>query len=157
MRVQRSNLESSCVDSKTNTDSNPETNSKAILESKIGSQAYENSESSSTESKSEETLESSFLDSHSHEYFSDSKNLVFSQKKKGFIPSPLPLAPKKIKRRFSFSAIKGSASLFPLLAQSLRRALLPPFSNDCAPRSGRDSGCSAQDNVTGKPSVRFTS
>ena len=64
-----------------------------------------------------------------------------SQKKKGFIPSPLPLTPKKIKRRFSFSAIKGRASLFPLLAQSLRRALLPPCSNDCAPRSGREAVC----------------
>ncbi|WP_394959275.1 hypothetical protein [uncultured Helicobacter sp.] len=137
MRVQRSNLESSCVDSKTNTDSNPETNSKAILESKIGSQAYENSESSSTESKSEETLESSFLDSHSHEYFSDSKNLVFSQKKKGFIPSPLPLAPKKIKRRFSFSANKGSASLSPCLGKNAKNALLHFFNAFSPPRQGR--------------------
>ena len=30
---------------------------------------------------------------------------------------------------------------------------VPPCSNDCTPQSGRDSGCSAQDNVTGKPSV----
>ncbi|WP_394998062.1 hypothetical protein, partial [uncultured Helicobacter sp.] len=55
----------------------------------------------------------------------------------------------------SFSAIGGGGEslAFPLLAQSLRRALLPPCSNDCTPQSGRDSGCSAQDNVTGKPSV----
>ncbi|WP_395003352.1 hypothetical protein [uncultured Helicobacter sp.] len=45
---------------------------------------------------------------------------MFAQKKKGFIPSPLPLAPKKIKRRFSFSAIKGSASLFPCLGKNQR-------------------------------------
>ncbi len=43
-----------------------------------------------------------------------------AQKEKGFIPSPLPLTPKRIKRRFFFSAIKGRASLFPLLASAPR-------------------------------------
>ncbi|WP_394908975.1 hypothetical protein [uncultured Helicobacter sp.] len=95
-----------------------------------------------------------FLESPSYEYFLDSVNLVYRKKKRGLSP-PRPLkAPKKIKRRF-FASLRlqpvgsfrqpqsisfgGRASLFPLLAQSLRRALLPPCSNDCAPRSGRDS------------------
>ena len=101
--------------------------------------------------------ESSSLDSHSHGYYLVSQNRLFSQKKKGFPLSPLSPAPKKIKRRFSFSAIGESASLLPLLAQSLRRALLPPFSNDCAPRSGRGVvGAIAPTHCNGaKPNAEF--
>lgn len=101
--------------------------------------------------------ESSSLDSHFHGYYLVSQNRLFSQKKKGFPLSPLSPAPKKIKRRFSFSAIGESASLLPLLAQSLRRALLPPFSNDCAPRSGRGVvGAIAPTHCNGaKPNAEF--
>ena len=80
------------------------------LESKIDSQSHQN-------------LESSLLDSLSHGYCLDSQNRLFAQKKKGF-PSPRTLkAPKKSPLFAQPQSISfgGSASLFPLLAQSLRR------------------------------------
>ncbi|RDU51706.1 hypothetical protein CQA49_09230 [Helicobacter sp. MIT 00-7814] len=54
-----------------------------------------------------------------------------SQKKKGFTPSSLPLAPEKVKApRFSFSANKGRASLISLLEKKAKMhycIFLTPF------------------------------
>ena len=60
---------------------------------------------SKADSESMERLESSLLDSLSHGYCLDSQNRLFAQKEKGFIPSPLAKAPKRIKRRF-FAALR---------------------------------------------------
>ena len=85
-------------------------------------------ESAPIDSQSKALSESSLLDSHSYQHRLDSQNrFTFSQKEKGFIPSSLPLAPKRIKRRFFFSANKGRASLFPCLVKNAKNALLHFF------------------------------
>ena len=67
-----------------------------------------------------------------------------SQKKKGFIPSPLAKAPKKPPLFLLRFACKPSARQtgreprFPASSAIVAEALLPPCSNDCAPRSGRE-------------------
>ena len=68
---------------------------------------------------------------------------MFSQKKKGFIPSPLPLTPKKIKRRFSFSAIKGECLAFPCLVKNAKNALLHFLNAFLTPRQGREVVCTS--------------
>ena len=107
-----------------------------------------------TESKA--IAESSPMDSHSHGYSLDSQNRLFAQKEKGFIPSPLAKAPKRIKRRcfccaalatrWVFSAAKsisfgGRASLFPCLVKNAKNALLHFFNAFLPPRQGRVSVC----------------
>ncbi|WP_394990733.1 MBOAT family O-acyltransferase, partial [uncultured Helicobacter sp.] len=96
-------------------------------------------ESAPIDSQSKALSESSLLDSHSYQHRLDSQNrFTFSQKEKGFIPSSLPLAPKRIKRRFFFSANKGRASLFPCLVKNAKNALLHFFNAFLTPRQGRE-------------------
>ena len=98
---QKQNLESNPIDSESTTSKNL---SEALPNIKNSACASTSRAESKTDSESMERLESSLLDSLSHGYSLDSQNRLFAQKEKGFIPSPLAKAPKRIKRRFFFSA-----------------------------------------------------
>ncbi|BBB20748.1 hypothetical protein HCCG_00346 [Helicobacter cinaedi CCUG 18818 = ATCC BAA-847] len=58
-------------------------------------------------------------------------------RKKGFIPSPPPLAPKKSPL---FRQSRGEPR-YSLSSFALAVALLPPYSQSYAPREGRDTDC----------------
>lgn len=52
---------------------------------------------------------------------STNNKFVFSQKEKGFIPSSLPLAPKRIKPPLFLFGNQGESLAYPFLASALRR------------------------------------
>ncbi|TLD79964.1 hypothetical protein LS68_008990 [Helicobacter sp. MIT 05-5293] len=71
----------------------------------------------------------------------DSKNkdsFSLSQKEKGFIPSPLPLAPKRIKPPLFLFGNQGESLAISASSSKSVEALLPPLIRFSAPRSGRD-------------------
>ena len=74
-----------------------------------------------TESKA--IAESSPMDSRSHGYCLDSQNRLFAQKEKGFIPSPLAKAPKRIKRHCFCCAALATRWVFSAIGESLAFSL----------------------------------
>ncbi|WP_394959830.1 hypothetical protein [uncultured Helicobacter sp.] len=131
MRAKRSNPESNFTDSQT---SKILKSAKDLESNSIDSKSKTISESK-TDSESNETLESSFLDSHSHEYFLDSHH-CFVFRKKGCSPLPALPSPEKVS---TFSAIGERVSLFPCLVKNAKNALLHFLNTFLTPRQGRDS------------------
>ena len=100
-------------------ESKPRTEIQENTESKESPESSVSSLDSDSESKDsqKQNLESSLLDSHSHGYSLDSQNHLFAQKEKGFIPSRLAKAPKRIKRRFILFGNQGECLAISLSSQ----------------------------------------
>ncbi|TLD79836.1 hypothetical protein LS68_009190 [Helicobacter sp. MIT 05-5293] len=62
----------------------------------------------------------------------------FSQKEKGFIPSSLPLTPKRIKPPLFLFGKQGESLALSASSSNRAEALLPPLITIYAPRSGRE-------------------